>query len=307
MRVLLACALAARSSTGWRWHGAELARHARARVVGNLATMKGKFGHTRFNVNMWYPDADRTQWISAYATHHAKLQKLELEVERCEYLLDEAVQMEEYDEADGLRARIKRLRDMHPIWSVEEDLANAISASDFSAAQRLHDRLEDIRWNLGLPRFLLGQVVSNVQAEIRGVIVSVDTSCQMRDDWLRRCLEANALRLDSGVDQPWYTILVDERDDELTPRELYMMQQNRYSSAARPPIHLPQEAIALCHDAKAGLQHELLKFLFESATPEPAPAGVPVGLGLRLKPTIKLRLWQRTQHERAARAYGSSI
>lgn len=258
-----------------------------------------------------YPDSDISkkgnEWISAYASHHSKLQKLELEVEQCEYLLDEALQMEEYDTAEGLRARIDRLRDGHPIWSVEQDLSDAIVASDYDAAQRHHRRLEYIRWNLGLPKYLVGQVVNNVQSEIRGVIVAVDLSCRMSEAWLSRCTDANALKLSGGMAQPWYTLLVDERDDELTPRELYTEQVNRYSFKARPPIHLPQEALSLCHDIDAGLQHELVKFLFESATPEPAPDGMPVGLGLRLKPTIKLRLWQRSQHERAGRLFGTSI
>lgn len=192
------------------------------------------------------------------------------------------------------------------IWSVEEDLSAAIVKGDFEAAQRLHSRLEDIRWNLGLPKYLVGQVVVNLQSEIRAVVVSVDTRCQMSDDWLRKCIDANALKMRDGMDQPWYTLLVDERDDDLTPRELYIEQQNRYSAKARPPIHLPQEALALCHDIDAGLKHDLVKFLFEKVTPEHAPAGSPVGLGLRLKPTLKLRLWQRSLHERQRR-FGTSI
>lgn len=269
---------------------------------------KGRWGYRKFDVSMWYPNADLSspadaEWISAYAPHHTKLQQLELEVERCEFLLDEAVAKESYDEAEGLRERIERLRATHPIWSVEEDLSDAIVRGDFDTAQRLHSRLEDIRWNLGLPRFLVGQVVQNRQGDWRGVVVSVDLHCQMDERWLKEAYEANALRLDEHAAnaQPWYTCLVDVRDDELTPRELYTHQVNRYSQETRPPVYLPQEAIAVCQDDNAGFEHPLLSSLFESATAAPAPSGTPVGLGVRFKPTIKLRFWQRAQHARLQR------
>jgi hemimethylated DNA binding protein len=223
-------------------------------------------------------------------------------VERCEYLLDEAIQMEEYDEAEGLQMRIERLRDTHPIWPVEQSLSDAIVEGDFETARRLHTLLEDIRWNLGLPKFLVGQVVESTVADLRAVVVSVDISCQMPAEWLRKARDANVLRLDAGMDQPFYTLLVDERDDQLTPRELYIEQQNVYSDAPRPSIYLPQEAVALCHDEQQdGFEHELAKLLFESPTPQ-----APDGLGMRLKPTIKLRLWQRQQLERI-RGHSSSI
>lgn len=271
----------------------------------------GRFGYKAFSVSMWYPNSDISKaangkWISAFASHHTKLLVLEQEVEHCEYLLEQAIKSEAYDEADGLRARVERMRETHPIWSVEQLLSDAIAAHDYAGAQRHLLRLEDIRWNLGLPKFLVGQVVLNTQADIRATIVSCDMGYQMRPEWLRKALEANALKLEKGVEQPFYTLLVDERDDELTPRELYVEQQNVYSQQSRPAVYLPEEALELCHNLEAGFQHGLAEFLFESTTPEPAPDGMVVGLGLRLKPTIRLRMWQRQQHERLG-SYGSSI
>ncbi|KAJ1616745.1 hypothetical protein T492DRAFT_850606 [Pavlovales sp. CCMP2436] len=201
--------------------------------------------------------------------------------------------------------RVERLRDTHPIWSLEAMLSAAIVEGDFLSARRHHSRLEDVRWNLGLPKFLVGQVVVNRQADFRAVIISVDITYQRSAEWLRKCKEANALVV-SETEQPWYTMLVDKRYDDITSRELYTEQQNRYSEAARPPVYLPQDALVLCYDVDEGFQHDLAAFLFESATPQLAPDGEDVGLGLRLKPTIKLRLWQRAQNERGA-SYGSSI
>mmetsp|Transcript_21772 Transcript_21772/g.64204 ORF Transcript_21772/g.64204 Transcript_21772/m.64204 type:complete len:312 (-) Transcript_21772:257-1192(-) len=261
-------------------------------------------GHApTFCLSMWYPNAEvdepSVEWVSAYASHHVKLQQVEKELEQCELLLDHAIANEDFDEADGLQARVERIRSMHPIWSAEELLADAIVSGDFATAKRHHERLEDIRWNLGLPKFLVGQVVTNEQVDFRCVVMSVDTSCVMSDAWLGQAVErTHALKLERGRDQPWYTCIVDTRDDHFTPKELRVRQQNHYTTEPSAPVYLPEEALALNHDYASGFINPIVQALYDDATPHQAPHGMPVGLGLRFKPGNKLRLWQRMEAER---------
>jgi hypothetical protein len=100
----------------------------------------------KFDVKMWYPNANlakNTKFLSAYASHHAKLQKLEHEVEECEYLLEQAIQSELYEEADGLSMRVERLRDMHPIWSIEQvhstnNIYDGVRSAQLAQPEPLH-------------------------------------------------------------------------------------------------------------------------------------------------------------------------
>lgn len=141
-------------------------------------------------------------------------------------------------------------------------------------------------------------MVRNKQADFNAVIVSVHLKCELSREWAARAVATNALRLDEGMDQPFYVCLVDARDDELTPRELYVWEQNRYDPGDRPAVYLPQEAVEVVHDLSNGFHHPLTGFLFEAPEPAFAPSGEEVGLGMRFKPTVNMRLWTRNQVER---------
>jgi len=288
----------------WAFASAPAARTSISRAAAApraCVVAKGKFGYRRFDVSMWYPDTDlksNNDWVSAYAPHAAKLELLEQELEQCEFLLEDAIAHEHYDDADGLRERIDRLWSTHPVWPVEAELSEAIASSDFERAKAIHSRLEDIRWNLGLPRYLIGQVVRNKQADFNVVIVSVELNFNGDAAWLQRCADHNALRVDKGLSQPFYVCLVDQRDDPVTPRELYLWEQNIYSKNTRPAVYLPEEALEVVHDLPYGFEHSMMGFLFDEPDPSYAPSGQQVGLGMRFKPTINLRLWQRNQLRR---------
>ena len=64
-------------------------------------------------------------WVSPWAKAHYKLRQQEIEIEQCEYLLRSAVEAGSFDEADGLRTRVERLRSQHPITPREERLTEA--------------------------------------------------------------------------------------------------------------------------------------------------------------------------------------
>ena len=79
-----------------------------------------------FKLSDWYGDdwdhkkpADEL-WVSPWAKAHYKLRQQEIEIEQCEFLLQQAIEAEDYFEADGLKERAERLRSMHPITPREE-------------------------------------------------------------------------------------------------------------------------------------------------------------------------------------------
>lgn len=100
--------------------------------------MKGVSGFT-FNLGMWYGDSAGKRpevpeaWVSPWAEAHYKIRQQEIEIEKCRLLLEQAVQAEDYGEADGLRQRIERMQSAHPLlWRekrVEEALADGNLAS----------------------------------------------------------------------------------------------------------------------------------------------------------------------------------
>ena len=51
------------------------------------------------------------------------------QIEQCEYMLKQAIETEDYAEADGLKTRVERLRSMHPIRPKEENIAQALELS----------------------------------------------------------------------------------------------------------------------------------------------------------------------------------
>lgn len=61
----------------------------------------------------------------------------------------------------------------------------------------------------GRVRFKLGQVIQHKRYDYRGVIIGMDPSCQADERWIRAM---GVQRLPHGAHQPFYNVLVDERD-----------------------------------------------------------------------------------------------
>ena len=83
----------------------------------------------------------------------------EIEIEQCEFMLQHAVENEDYEEADGLKTRVERLRSQHPIIPREERLAEALREGNFALANVFRNDLERVKASLGLPKYTVGQVV----------------------------------------------------------------------------------------------------------------------------------------------------
>jgi hypothetical protein len=104
-----------------------------------------------FKLSDWYGDdwdhkkpADEL-WVSPWAKAHYKLRQQEIEIEQCEFLLQQAIAAEEYFEADGLKERAERLRSMHLVLTSRGDLHPRLHL----LAQRLAEALEDGNFALG--------------------------------------------------------------------------------------------------------------------------------------------------------------
>merc|ERR1719149_359644 len=91
-----------------------------------------KAPHRGFRLSDWYgQDWDHKKpaddlWVSPWAKAHYKLRQQEIEIEQCEFMMQHAVDNEDYKEADGLKTRVERLRSQHPIIPREERLAEAL-------------------------------------------------------------------------------------------------------------------------------------------------------------------------------------
>ena len=180
-----------------------------------------KAPHRGFRLSDWYgQDWDHKKpagdlWVSPWAKAHYKLRQQEIEIEQCEFMLQHAVDNEDYEEADGLKTRVERLRSQHPIIPREERLAEALRDGNFALANGVAPRLvlpctyyalttvfllcavfrndlESIKTNLGLPRYAVGQAVEHAYRDgLRGVIIDVDLQCAKGRDWVHAagCLE----------------------------------------------------------------------------------------------------------------------
>ena len=156
-----ACSAAARGSrlSAARCSTALLAAPARGRPVLMKAPHRG------FRLSDWYgQDWDHKKpfgdtWVSPWAKAHYKLRQQEIEIEQCEFMLQHAVENEDYEEADGLKTRVERLRSQHPIIPREERLAEALREGNFALANVFRNDLERVKASLGLPKYTVGQVV----------------------------------------------------------------------------------------------------------------------------------------------------
>ena len=151
-----------------------------------------------FRLSDWYgEDWDHKKpvddfWVSPWAKAHYKLRQQEIEIEQCMFMMQHAVENEDFEEADGLKTRVERLRSQHPIIPREERLADALEDGNFALAEIFQKDLEAIKTNLGLPKYNVGQAVVHQHRDgLRGVVIDVDLQCSQGRNWVHAagCLE----------------------------------------------------------------------------------------------------------------------
>ena len=269
--LLFACATAALSGSVHVSCGCQ--RLPAVQIPRRLVQMKAP--SRSFRLSDWYGEdwdhkrpVDDNNWVSPWAKAHYKLRQQEIEIEQCEYLLQSAIDREEYADADGLKQRVERLRSRHPIIPREERLAEALEAGNYVLAHIFQEDLDAVKANLGLPKYEVGQAVVHAHREgLRGIVMDVDLQCVRGHAWIKAagCLERGCAlgysaeetdlgELKSWVNQPFYTVLPDLRDvlDEAKakqlvwkwrwPEELAAYEVN-HGNALPAPVYLSEDAI----------------------------------------------------------------
>ncbi|GAB0492191.1 hypothetical protein MMPV_003451 [Pyropia vietnamensis] len=162
-----------------------------------------------------------------------------------------AVAAQDYRTAAAIRDAIAATRRAHPELAAADALAAALAAEDYRAAAAARDALDAAalaratsvgvasaapadpgagsgdaavaRSVTGLPRFALGTLFRHRRYGYRGVIFGADPSCKAGDDWAR------AMGIDGlprGRSQPFYHVLVDERDRPASVGICYVAEEN---------------------------------------------------------------------------------
>lgn len=250
--------------------GAQRRQHSAAIV------MKAPF--KAFSLDMWYgtepePKKD-SRWVSPWAEAHHKLRQQEIEIERCELLLESAVQAEEYGEADGLKQRVEMLRSQHPLIPREERIEEALNDGSYQLAAVFQKDLDAVKKGLGLPTFAVGQTIRHLyRPMLRGVVMDVDLVCTKNEEWISAagCLERGAAlgypadqcvptELQAWRMQPFYVILPDMADIHNAPPELSAWEVSR--GAIPAPLYIPQDALTAHNE-----EHDLENPRVRAATP----------------------------------------
>ena len=78
-------------------------------------------------------------------------------------------------------------------------------------------------------RFAVGEVVRHRMFDYRGVVLDVDASFQLSDEWYDEVARSRPPR-----DEPWYHVLVDEAD-----HVTYVAERNLDAEAEPRPIQHP--------------------------------------------------------------------
>lgn len=79
------------------------------------------------------------------------------------------------------------------------------------------------------PKFTIGQVVHHKLFDYRGVIVDIDLTFGLTDDWYDQVAQSRPPK-----DQPWYRVLVSG-----APNETYVAERNLEEDEAGDPIEHP--------------------------------------------------------------------
>lgn len=284
--------------------------------------MKGVSGF-RFNLNMWYGDDELETprvWVSPWAEAHYKLRQQEIEIEQCEFRLQQAVEIEDYAQAGGLKERVERMRSNHPIIPREERIAEAIEEGNFELAAIFQRDLEAVKQNLGLPKYVVGQFLEHKFRKIRGVVIDIDLVCTKDQDWIfEAACDEKSVKLGQPPDecstdsftrwskQPFYTVLLDlSSEDHVSGKGAAAVAawvQNE--KAAYPaPLYLPEEAMTFLASHELEPQHPELNDLFAGFDVNPSRGRI-------YRPSSRLRLWQQQRAEKlqaqARQARGKTI
>lgn len=278
-----------------------------------------------FSLNMWYGDDIEVipddPWVSPWAAAHHKIRQQEIEIERCEFSLAQAVEAEAYDEAGGLSERVSRLRAQHPILPREERVETALADGDYALAAIFQKDLEAVKKNLGLPRFGVGQAVEHAHREppLRGVVLDIDLSCTKPQEWwlaagcAERPLELgysadecdlDPERLAKWARQPFYVVLLDLDDAEAAPAGVdellaaWFVDSRVAANQFPAPLYVAESSLRP-NTADWSPRHPELGQLFDN---DPAPAWLE-HRGRVHRPAPALRLWQqrRAQQLQAAK------
>jgi len=291
----------------------------------------------QFQLSDWYgADWDHKKpaddlWVSPWAKAHYKLRQQEIEIEKCMFMLQQAVDEGNFDEAEGLRERADRMRSQHPIIPREERLAQALEDENYALAAIFQKDLNSVKENLGLPKFDVGQAVTHSFRDgLRGVVIDVDLQCTKGAPWIESagCLERGCALGYPGEEtefkellrwarQPFYTVLLDLSGTEdfpapsenkwrwPWPSELSAWQVNNYDKLPAP-LYLSEDSLSYDANDKGAPSHPELEKLFGSHESYPHRGRV-------YQPSPRLRLWQQerakeqqaTRQKRAKTAVGS--
>lgn len=283
-----------------------------------------------FRLSDWYgEDWDHKKpagdlWVSPWAKAHYKLRQQEIEIEQCEFMLQQAIDNEDYAEADGLKERAERLRSQHPIAPKEQRLVEALEEQNFALAAIFQKDLDGIKKSLGLPRYNVGQAVVHGHREgLRGVVIDADLHCIKDASWIAGagCLEQGCAldyrenrefltrlhsqegtrdpddrELRAWARQPFYMVipdLEDMEDEEAVegtwrwrwPSELAAWEIN-HRTKVPAPLYLPEEALLHDPDAEKSPTHPELDKLFDGFDTSPHRGRI-------YRPAPRLRLWQQ--------------
>ncbi|KAK1863651.1 hypothetical protein I4F81_006205 [Pyropia yezoensis] len=177
-----------------------------------------------------------------------------------------AVAAQDYRTAAAIRDAIAATRRAHPELAAADALAAALAAEDYAAAAAARDALDAAalaratsvgvaaggdggaaagggaasapapaaRSVTGLPRYALGTLFRHRRYGYRGVIFGADPSCKAGDVW---ALSMGIDRLPRGRSQPFYHVLVDERDRPASVGICYVAEENVGADPALTVLH----------------------------------------------------------------------
>merc|ERR1711920_129592 len=254
-----------------------------------------------------------------------KLRQQEIEIEQCEFLLQQAVEAEDFAEAGGLKERVQRLRSQHPIIPREQRLADALAEGNYALAAVFQKDLDSDKRNLGLPKYVVGQAVAHAhRGGLRGVVIDVDLQCTQGMDWIESagCLERGCAlgypadetdhnELREWAQQPFYMVMLDlagMKDTDAAalgiwhwrwPSELAAWKVNRFDKLPSP-IYLAEDALTHDPDADTDLSHPELPKLFGNFDSF-------AHRGRIYRPAPRLRLWQQQRAKEVQEARSKAI
>jgi hemimethylated DNA binding protein len=155
---------------------------------------------------------------------------------------------------ETLASYVRREFNTFTTWTDTEDVKMCTDLA-FKALRQSHQRiaqLKDEHWlcRNALIHFKVGQVVRHKKYGYRGVITGWDSKCMAPLNWQRK----NRIQtLADAENQPFYNLLVDQRDDQIRS-QTYCAQENLMDATEAETDN----------DTKECLKNELIDDYFES-------------------------------------------